>query len=75
MEHEQGRNIAVRIEKEDKLREKLIAFVAQVQKEEFWDKNRVEHLVLSLKRFFLKIWFFLIFICFILRNDLDNMEK
>lgn len=52
MEHEQGRNIAVRIEKEDKLREKLIAFVAQVQKEEFWDKNRVEHLVLSLKRFF-----------------------
>lgn len=52
MEHEQGRNIAVRIEKEDKLREKLIAFVAQVQKEEFWDKSIVEHLVFSLKRFF-----------------------
>lgn len=64
MEHEQGRNIAVRIEKEDKLREKLIAFVAQVQKEEFWDKNRVEHLVLSLKRFFFKSVFFFNFYLF-----------
>lgn len=59
MEHEQGRNIAVRIEKEDKLREKLIAFVAQVQTEEFWDKTRVGHLVSPLKRLKKKKMFFL----------------
>lgn len=41
MEHEQGRHIGVRTGKKDKLREKSIAFVAQVQKEEFWGKNRV----------------------------------
>lgn len=40
MEHEQGSDMAVRVGKDDKLREKWLAFVAQVQKEEFWDENR-----------------------------------